>query len=191
MDVNVVDARKMRSEDTLTTRYPMGSFLYLRNENIRVTTVGHTEDMIVILDGDTKREVPPGDDVLVLGRSTEEYVQRLMRETLRVADGNGYRATAEPALVELTTSEDSVADDLVYVEVTTVGRYVLMPRYRAHRDVNQLTNALRSAYYMRHGEFDTSYFTNVSNLDNAVNGDLGDVGPVVSVSMNVVSKFDN
>lgn len=193
MDIDVNDARtRLTEEATLVQRYPLGAFLYLSDQEIRVTVVGHTSDELITLNGDVKMNVVPSDDVIVLGRSTEEYVQRLMTETRKVAHDNGSVNVANTALERLTTEPYVDNHGVLRVRVTTVGHYVLSPRYGLdyYQAPNSLTDALRAAYYARHGEFDSSYFRNANEFDNLLPGDtMGQA--VASVTMEIVNSFTN
>lgn len=176
MTIEVKDVRAERPVGDHKETYPVGAFVLVRSTRRRVTVIGHTDTRIIALDGETKCEIEPSDDLIVLGRSTEEYVNRIVTDVTRVASENSRTRDALPALAHLTDESPDGRNQPLYVRVTTVGHYILAPRVQFGSS-DELRRYLRDGYVDSHGSFDSSYFIHVQS-----NGE-GELGTVATHSV--------
>lgn len=187
MTVEIIDERQ-RFDEPIKERYPLGAIVYVRNRSYRATIVGYGDDndTIVVLNSGRRTPVSVMDnDIIVLGRSAEEYAQRVRDETHKIANEHNVRHSAVDDTLDALTSAPDLGSTLLHVVVTTVGHYTLVRggRTQSITDDAELISLVRQAYLSSHGEFNYDYFRQVDQ------GEGNNTNRAVLITFDVVDEF--
>jgi len=176
MSTEVIDARSAPADPNTTLRanYPVGAFVYVRAQNVRATVIGHTEDgQVTILNGGSKTNVAPGDDLIVIALSAEDYAQRMATGAAELARNHGSESVVTPAVTRLLTEEPTPNNDLIHVVTRVTSHFTL--RKRLTGSDADVVRRLNEGFYPGNSEFDRTWFGQVNGDETSGNATRQDV----------------